>query len=87
MVNLGTWFLGGKDVVVEAMIMVQMVVVMVIVEGKRERGGFESNYLPRMFVNLAEFRLVLGNGNACAIENNKTGAGCALINGADKALF
>jgi hypothetical protein len=40
MVNLGTWFLGGKDVVVEAMIMVQMVVVMVIVEGKRERGGF-----------------------------------------------
>lgn len=84
MVNLETLvFWGSKDMVVEA------TVVGANGGGKRgqEEGGLESNYLPRMFVNLAEFRLVLGNGNACAIEDNKTGARCTLINRADKALF
>lgn len=38
-------------------------------------------------MNLAEFRLVFGDGDACAVENDKTGTRRALINGADKALL
>lgn len=38
-------------------------------------------------MELAELRLVFGDGNACAIKDNEPGTGGTLINGADKALL
>lgn len=40
-----------------------------------------------MFVNLAKLRLVLGNGYACAVEDNKASTGGPLINGANEPFL
>lgn len=38
-------------------------------------------------MNLAKFRLVLGDGNAGAVENDETGTRCTLVNGADETFL
>lgn len=40
-----------------------------------------------MFVDLAEFRLMGGNGNSRAVEDNEARTGRALIDGTDKAIL
>lgn len=40
-----------------------------------------------MFMKLAKFRLVLGNGDTCTIEDNKASTGSSLVDGANEALL
>ena len=38
-------------------------------------------------MDLAEFRLIFGDRDSCAVENNKTSTGSTLVNGTDEALL
>lgn len=43
--------------------------------------------LPRLFVDLVEFNLVLGHGHTSAIEDNETRTGGTLVDSTDETIF